>query len=533
MFRNRRESVAGFPVRRLNLYALAPPAAYEIDAGPGDIQRHLTPEREHPENWTDFDPRLPWLLEWLAEHPGLKVLLVTATRATAESLEVCLRTRHGIRTAVFHEGMDLIQRDRAAAYFAETDDGAELLVCSEIGSEGRNFQFAHHLILFDLPFNPDLLEQRIGRLDRIGQPHDVEIHLPYFDPSPGAVLLLWYHVALNAFEAVSSVGANMLAEQEPRLLEAMSRHRDADAVDAFIEQARIETEAARQRVREGRDRLLEMNSCRPAKAVTVVNQVREAARPLELAEFMERIFDFFGVDQQTSGASSIVLHPGDHMLCHSFPGLPEGGITATFDRAEALVRDDVHYLTWEHPMVTGSLDMLLSGEFGNASICTLKAPFIKPGSLFLEAIFVIQCSGPKSLQLNRYLLESARRVVVDAAGKDLSSVLTPARIAAIANPIPPQTQRDIAKHAREPIESMARAAELALGSTLADARQAAVARLDELAGSEIERLTALAAVNDAIREVEIEFLVERREVIKNHLEAAQLRLDAVRVLLAS
>lgn len=38
----------------------------------------------------------------------------------------------------------------------------------EIGSEGRNFQFASNLVMFDLPFNPDLLEQRIGRLDRIG-----------------------------------------------------------------------------------------------------------------------------------------------------------------------------------------------------------------------------------------------------------------------------------------------------------------------------------------------------------------------------
>ena len=52
------------------------------------------------------------------------------------------------------------------------------MVCSEIGSEGRNFQFLHHIVLFDLPDNPDLLEQRIGRLDRIGQQHDIKIHVP-------------------------------------------------------------------------------------------------------------------------------------------------------------------------------------------------------------------------------------------------------------------------------------------------------------------------------------------------------------------
>jgi superfamily II DNA/RNA helicase len=54
-----------------------------------------------------------------------------------------------------------VQRDRNAAWFAEPE-GARLLLCSEIGSEGRNFQFAQHLVLFDLPLNPELLEQRIG-----------------------------------------------------------------------------------------------------------------------------------------------------------------------------------------------------------------------------------------------------------------------------------------------------------------------------------------------------------------------------------
>ncbi len=80
-----------------------------------------------------------------------------------------MHLRAGIRSTAFYEGLSIIERDRAAAYFADEINGAQTLVCSEIGSEGRNFQFAHHLILFDLPLNPDLLEQRIGRLDRIGQ----------------------------------------------------------------------------------------------------------------------------------------------------------------------------------------------------------------------------------------------------------------------------------------------------------------------------------------------------------------------------
>ena len=57
--------------------------------------------------------------------------------------------------------------------------------------------------MFDLPFNPDLLEQRIGRLDRIGQAHDIQIHVPYLEKTAQSVLVRWYHEGLDAFEHTS------------------------------------------------------------------------------------------------------------------------------------------------------------------------------------------------------------------------------------------------------------------------------------------------------------------------------------------
>ncbi|MFP1558118.1 helicase-related protein [Escherichia coli] len=121
--------------------------------------------------WWNFDPRVEWLMGYLTSHRSQKVLVICAPElATALQLEQVLREREGIRAAVFHEGMSIIERDRAAAWFARRTR-AQVLLCSEIGSEGRNFQFASHMVMFDLPFNPDLLEQRIGRLDGIGQAH--------------------------------------------------------------------------------------------------------------------------------------------------------------------------------------------------------------------------------------------------------------------------------------------------------------------------------------------------------------------------
>lgn len=79
---------------------------------------------------------------YLTSHRSQKVLVICAKATTALQLEQVLREREGIRAAVFHEGMSIIERDRAAAWFAEEDTGACVLLCSEIGSEGRNFQFA-------------------------------------------------------------------------------------------------------------------------------------------------------------------------------------------------------------------------------------------------------------------------------------------------------------------------------------------------------------------------------------------------------
>src|SRR5205085_2857290 len=109
-----------------------------------------------------------------------KTLLICKTRVLAEQIHSSLSSLIHVKAGLFHEDLTLLQRDRNAAWFSEID-GAQLLLCSEIGSEGRNFQFAHDLVLFDLPEDPELLEQRIGRLDRIGQKSDIQIHVLFVE----------------------------------------------------------------------------------------------------------------------------------------------------------------------------------------------------------------------------------------------------------------------------------------------------------------------------------------------------------------
>jgi SNF2 family DNA or RNA helicase len=114
--------------------------------------------------------KLDRLLRLLAEFQD-KMVIFTQFRATQELLTERLR-QAGHDVAVFHGGLSRLEKEAAIAEFRGP---ARLLLCTESGSEGRNLQFAHAVCNFDLPWNPMKIEQRIGRLSRIGQTHDVHV----------------------------------------------------------------------------------------------------------------------------------------------------------------------------------------------------------------------------------------------------------------------------------------------------------------------------------------------------------------------
>ncbi|WP_255374892.1 helicase-related protein, partial [Oleiphilus sp. HI0079] len=282
--------------------------------------------------------------------------------------------------------MSIIERDRAAAYFADREEGAQALICSEIGSEGRNFQFASNLVLLDLPKNPDLLEQRIGRLDRIGQLRDVQIHVPYIKGSEREGWYRWFHEALNAFETSCPAGYAIQQQYDDRLKQYLdAADYNADGASQFISEVRGHQEALMAEMQQGRNVLLELNSCRTEEAQALIELLESEERSQELAAYMQRVYDLYGVEQEHQSDGSLVLHPGEHMLTTEFPCLTDEGMTLTYQREKALVREDMDFVTWEHPMVTELMDQMQSGELGNAALAKISVKGIPPGTLFLEA----------------------------------------------------------------------------------------------------------------------------------------------------
>ncbi len=532
LFRNTREAVGGFAKRVLTHHPVTAPVEYMQACDSAHVESLLRPEALLGEDWVTLDSRVRWLADWLREL-GDKALVICAQASTAAAIEEHLRTREGLRVAVFHEGLTLVARDRAAAYFADTEDDAQALICSEIGSEGRNFQFAHHVVLLDLPLNPDLLEQRIGRLDRIGQRHDVCIHVPFYAASAMAVLARWYDEGLNAFCEPLSAGDVLFSEFEDALTACLHDPEDDDGLAQLIAASKIRSQAVRDSLSAGRNRLLELNSCRPGRAAEVLQGIATAARSDELSDYMERVFDHFGVEQQSHGPSSVVLRPGDHMICESFPGLAEDGITATYRRTEALAREDLHFLTWEHPTVLGGMDMLLSGEFGNTAVCTLSLPVFKPGTLLIEAYFAVHCPGPKALALRSYLPEGALRMVVDRTGNDLAAALSEDRLRELAKRVARRTAHELVRRARAPITEMVAHAQTRADAMLGDFVSRALEKMHHQTDLEVERLTSLAQVNPAIDADDIAHAREMAPILAQHLEASQFKVDALRVVLAT
>jgi ATP-dependent helicase HepA len=523
LFRNTRAAIKGFPRRRLQMYSLPMPAAYR------DRPASLHPETAH-EHWVDSDPRIDWLIAHLQALQPDKVLLITAHADTAVQLAGALRQRSGLHAALFHEGMSLLERDRAAAFFADPEQGSRLLICSEIGSEGRNFQFAHHLVLFDLPFNPGLLEQRIGRLDRIGQRHDIQIHLPCLTPGPQQQLARFYHEALNAFEHSSPAAQTVFAEVSPALQQVL--YEDA-ALEQLIDSSRIRHHQLEAALQQGRDPLLEYNSCRPHLAEDLLRQAQSEQQPLQLSDYLDHLFDCYDIDSEPLSGKAFLLRPGTRTPEGIFTGLDDNGLSCTADRATALANEELAYLSWEHPMVVSAMEASVGSGFGNSALCSLEKCGLRPGTLLLETIFLLQCNADSRLQASRYLPPTPLRLLLDEHGRSLGAQLPVNIIREKRKALSREQARQLIKHATPQINSLLRGSEAALRQQIPSLIQRASDQARQILGAEIDRLHALQLSNPNVREEEIAFFREELQQVVQAIEGSELHLDALRLIIAT
>jgi len=327
--------------------ALASGAALGAVLGPDDPLR----AQVHPMD--SADARIEWLAAqapiWRAAKE--KTLVFVAHRETLEMVRAALSQRAQLATGMFHEELSSARRDTEVARFREID-GPSLLVSTECGGEGRNFEFCRRLVLFDLPWKPSVVEQRIGRLDRIGRRIPVEV--VYFRPPAG--------VGRDAVRLFEELGLfrEPLAGLETQLahvegaLEEIALDPAATLTDERFHALVAEARTARTRIREAAYQQLHRHPYRAEMGPAILARI-----PKELDELNQEV-----VVTASIGLGFTIAHPKGHRvfsieigsgaLVDGLPGVPGGsGYVGTFDREEAVENEGIDFFASGHPLVEG------------------------------------------------------------------------------------------------------------------------------------------------------------------------------------
>jgi ATP-dependent helicase HepA len=375
----------------------------------------------------------------------------------------------------------------------------------------------------DLPTNPELLEQRIGRLDRIGQKETIHIHVPYLSGTSQAVLAAWYHEGLGAFQENLPGGQAVALEVVEELRRATDEPGNEDALKALALASQAARARVRQQLAEGEDRLLELST--PSGEPEILPLLRQIDADPHFESFLLRLGDHCGLVREELAPRTYVWHPG-HLVTDSLPAMPVDGLTVTFDRQQAVSREDWDFLTWDHPVALGALDYLLGSENGNTA-CVRWGGASKQG-VWLEAILVAECIAPAAWHVDRFLPATPVRVVVDHLGVDWSQDRDLVRAKFNDASIDRLLEIQDIKETLLPrlLEQARELAESKLPRLIKGAQKRMQVQLD----GEIARLESLQQRGNFVSSAEIQQLVEQRRELGEALNNAQLRLDAVRVI---
>jgi ATP-dependent helicase HepA len=349
--------------------ALASGAALRAVLGPEEIEL-----RQQAEAMDRTDPRLEWLLtqakRW--RHANQKTLVFAAHRETLEMLRDALSARAQLASGVFHEELSAARRDMEVARFRAAD-GPSLLVSTEAGGEGRNFEFCRRLVLYDLPWKPATVEQRIGRLDRIGRRMPVEI--VYFRPAQGigaGVVRLFER--LGVFREPMTGVEPELAHVE-RALEEAALTPGASLSDADIERLIAAARAARTRIHAAVYQQLHRDPYRAELGPSILARI-----PAGLEALMERVVIGaasrlgFRVEQ-VRGRHAYAIEFGNEALIDSLPGVPGGSsFVGTFDREYAVEEETIDFFASGHPLVEGLLAHFEEDAKGRVARLAVEIP---------------------------------------------------------------------------------------------------------------------------------------------------------------
>lgn len=478
----------------------------------------------------------------------------------------------GLEALLYDDAPSLETRDRLVARFRDPE-GPMLLLSGESGGEGRNFQFAHHLVCADLPESPLVLEQRIGRLDRLGQHKPVEIHLVVEEGAEGAdesFLADLYEKEIGIFEEPVG-GLDAVLASLPEELAALARKRTEKTRETFRQELSARVAAARKAQHEG-DPLLDIRSAALPELARLVrgaferlgepvpeeiDGVGEVALPaieqalVTLSRWLEEELEDLATDVGRRIGMEVDtdqnVHPfevsftiGAGMRIEALPGMemPEEPETflGSFWRETAVARDELQWYATGHKLIEALVGIVRDGEAGKTAVLKREwAP--RRGGLYVRfeprlatAADVAPGARVASRQASRYLDLSPISVLVDL---EPGHKVVPGGAQQVEDEIDDVTDSKAGPAPVAVLEAARAAAEREARQVLDRRREAAVGRLLAHGDAEEERLVEAAFAGGAGRErIEgaLAVLRQHRDVVAKAIERVKLDLDAAAVV---
>lgn len=357
--------------------------------------------------------------------------------------------------------------------------------------------------------------------------------MPCFADTAQVVLARWYHEGLNAFEETCPMGMTLFETHQTQLNKFLQKPTALEGFAEFVSLTRKQQHELKQALEKGRDRLLELNSNGGEQAQQLATDIAEQDSTTELVNFTLNLFDIIGVDQEDLGEKSIVITPASNMLVPDFPGLKEEGATVTFDRQLSLAREDVEFMSWDHPLIRHGIDLITSGDIGKSAVSLLINKALPAGTLLLEMIYVVEAQAPKGLQLTRFLPPTPIRLLLDQKGNNLAEQVSFNALQKQLKPIGKNMANKVVKMVRPNIEQLVKLSEQKIVAQAQQIIHNTQQLADQTLSAELNRLTALQAVNKNIRQDEVDALENIRSQSLAQLQQATWRLDSLRVIVSN
>src|SRR5712692_4523106 len=405
------------------------------------------------------------------EVAGEKVLVFAEARETIDYLRLQLAKpqgkRKGIEALAYAGDLSPAERDKLVARFRDPD-GPRVLLCTELGGEGRNFQHCHVLVNYDLAWSPAAIEQRIGRIDRIGQSREVRIYafrpegtlaarvLEVMDEGVGVFtapvggldpVLESVETELLALASAGGAGSPRVASREALEGGALD---DASQWSRKTAEIRERVSAARAEVARDYDPLLDLRSCdmNAVRALADRGARRLGARlPAgadagaalgTIATHLERRLEAVTIEAARRVGLAVDIEvdvlPGEvsfnvgpELKVDALAGFDleqDRTVLGSFQREVAVRHEEHDSFATGHPLVEALFGWLRDGELGRATVSRTHLRGTQGAAL--DARFLVALPEPADLaqgarvpsrRAARHLEESQIRVVVRLDGR--------------------------------------------------------------------------------------------------------------------